>query len=75
MYLYCFIQEETLYDPIKLMILIYLCEDDNIPQNFINRCRLNPNVGIDTYRTDLEFYVGSLYYYVDSPAMQLFGFS
>ena len=51
------IQEITMYDPIKLMILIYLCEDTDIPKRHLWKCRVNPNLGVDSYRSDLEFYV------------------
>jgi hypothetical protein len=53
-------QEDTIEDSIKLMILIYLCLDENIPKKFINRCQINPDHSTDTYRTDLQFYVISL---------------
>ncbi len=53
-------EEESLYDPIKLLILIYLWQDDAIPQKHINRCRLNANINSETYRTDLEFYIPQL---------------
>ena len=46
-----------MYDPIKLMILIYLCEDTEIPKRHLWKCRVNPSTDVDTYRTDLEFYV------------------
>lgn len=46
-----------MYDPIKLMILIYLCEDTEIPKRHLWKCRVNPSSSVDTYRSDLEFYV------------------
>ena len=46
-----------MYDPIKLMILIYLCADEQIPRKHLEKCRVNPNLAHDSYRTDLEFYV------------------
>lgn len=42
-----------MYDPIKLMILIYLCADEEIPKKHLEKCRVNPNLIIDAYRTDL----------------------
>lgn len=47
------IQDDTLFDPIKLMILIYLCEDPGVTRSHIERCRINPPSEIDSYRTDL----------------------
>ena len=46
-------KEDTLFDPIKLMILIYLCEDERITKSHIERCRINPSSEVDSYRTDL----------------------
>jgi hypothetical protein len=40
------------------MIIIYLCEDKNIPHRLIQRCRINPILGLGSRnRTDIEFYV------------------
>lgn len=52
------IQDKILYDPVKIMILIYVCNDDNIPAKHIAKCKINPSSGVTNYRTDLEFYVG-----------------
>lgn len=46
-------QEELLMDPVKLMILIYVCNDDSIPNKHIERCKINPSTGVINYRTDL----------------------
>ena len=50
-------QDELLMDPVKLMILIYVCNDDSIPNKHIEKCKINPSTGVINYRTDLEFYV------------------
>lgn len=50
---YWYKQEDTLFDPIKLMILIYLCHDEVITKSHIDRCRINPSSEVDSYRTDL----------------------
>lgn len=50
-------QDELLMDPVKLMILIYVCNDDTIPNKHIEKCKINPSTGVINYRTDLEFYV------------------
>jgi hypothetical protein len=52
------IQDKILYDPVKIMILIYVCNDDTIPAKHISKCKINPSTGVTNYRTDLEFYVG-----------------
>lgn len=52
------IQDKILYDPVKIMILIYVCNDDSIPAKHIAKCKINPSTGVTNYRTDLEFYVG-----------------
>lgn len=44
-------------DPVKLMILIYVCNDDSVPSRHIERFKINPSTGVINYRTDLEFYV------------------
>lgn len=47
-----------LFDPLKLMIIIYLCEDKDIPHKLIQRCRLNPDLSLKyKNRIDIEFYV------------------
>lgn len=50
-------QDKILYDPVKLMILIYVCNDDSLPEKHISKCKINPSTGVINYRTDLEFYV------------------
>ena len=57
-----------MYDPIKLMILIYLCEDVEIPKRHLRKCRVNPSIDIESYRTDLEFYVLPLQFRFPSSA-------
>lgn len=54
------IQDKILYDPVKIMILIYVCNDDTIPAKHIAKCKINPSTGVTNYRTDLEFYVSLL---------------
>ena len=39
------------------MILIYICNNDKVPQKHIENCKINPSAGVINYRTDLEFYV------------------
>lgn len=50
-------QDKILYDPVKLMILIYVCNDDSLPQKHVSKCKISPSTGVINYRTDLEFYV------------------
>jgi len=42
-----------LFDPIKLMVLIYVGSDDSVPLKHIRKCKINPSTGIINYRTDL----------------------
>ena len=50
-------QDKILIDPVKLMILIYVCNDDSIPAKHVSKCKISPSTGVFSYRTDLEFYV------------------
>lgn len=52
------IDDTELFETLKVMIIIYLCEDKNIPHRLIQRCRINPILGFGTRnRGDIEFYV------------------